>query len=416
MKIAVLVNRFPSLSETFVLDQIRELRKRGHDVDVFARRSASEPARHDHVPDELIGRTEYIEQLPASRLVRVLSGLWLMLRGLFQWPVVVLRSVNVFQYGLSIFSNGPLFQAVPFLRRGPYDLVHCHFGPQGLLANKLRQLGAFSSPIVVSFHGYDLHSFVLEHESDVYDDLFEEGEAFTANTAYSANVLRLLGCPEDRLHIVPEGLDPELFEPPEEYHRKPEQPSSGGRLLSVARLIENKGISFALRAVRLLTEKGWDLHYRIAGDGPKREALEKEVEEFGLTSHVTFLGWQTQEEVRALYHQSDVFVLPSVTAANGDQEGQALVLQEAQLCEVPVVSTLMNGIPEGVKEGETGFLVPEKDVRGLADRIETLLANPERRKEMGRNGRVFVLGKYRIDRVVDRLESVFASVCQVASS
>ena len=104
-----------------------------------------------------------------------------------------------------------------------------------------------------------------------------------------------------------------------------------------------------------------------------------------------------------LYSGATVFCLPSVTAASGDMEGQGLVLQEAQACGIPVVSTLHNGIPDGVLDGISGFLVPEKDPRSLADRIASILSDPALGARMGSAGREFALSKYDIAGLTARL-------------
>ncbi|HPX48257.1 MAG TPA: glycosyltransferase, partial [Treponemataceae bacterium] len=100
------------------------------------------------------------------------------------------------------------------------------------------------------------------------------------------------------------------------------------------------------------------------------------------------------ERVRELYGLAAVFVLPSVTASDGDMEGQGLVLQEAQYCGIPVVSTLHNGIPDGVRDGITGFLVPEKNPELLAEKIIYLFSNEEFAARMGVEGRSFVASRY----------------------
>jgi len=113
-----------------------------------------------------------------------------------------------------------------------------------------------------------------------------------------------------------------------------------------------------------------------------------------IENHVQFLGSVDQGEIVNLYHKSHLFVLASVTASSGDREGQALVLQEAQAVGLPVISTKHNGIPDGVLDGRSGYLVPEKNVEALAQKINYLLDHPECWVEMGRRGREFVENKY----------------------
>jgi colanic acid/amylovoran biosynthesis glycosyltransferase len=122
----------------------------------------------------------------------------------------------------------------------------------------------------------------------------------------------------------------------------------------------------------------------------------------------------TQDEVRELYADSHIFILSSVTAANGDREGQGLVLQEAQAMGLPVLSTLHNGIPDGVLDGESGFLVPEKDADALAEKLTYLIENPENWPEMGLAGRKFVEERYDINKLNDRLVKIYEQILNVA--
>ena len=120
-----------------------------------------------------------------------------------------------------------------------------------------------------------------------------------------------------------------------------------------------------------------------------------------------FPGGLEEDEILEVYRKAHIFVLPSVTASDGDSEGQALVLQEAQAAGIPVVSTFHNGIPDGVLNGESGFLVPERDVDALAEKLEYLIGHPEIWPEMGKCGREFVEKNYNIRRLNRRFAEIY---------
>lgn len=138
-----------------------------------------------------------------------------------------------------------------------------------------------------------------------------------------------------------------------------------------------------------------------------KKKLKSLVERLELKNKVEFLGYVADERLYELYSNSHIFLLPSVTSEKGDREGQGLVIQEAQASGLPVVSTLHNGIPEGVRKGESALLVPERDVDALAEKLEYLIENPERWIEMGRAGRRFVEKKYDIKKLNDKLEEIY---------
>ena len=212
-----------------------------------------------------------------------------------------------------------------------------------------------------------------------------------------------LGCEEKQISVIPVGLH--VCEFP--FRLRTQNPSNPIRILTVGRLVEKKGHLYSIQAIARLIRKGCSIRYTIAGDGPQMADLRQCVVSQGIEQYVTFCGEQTQDKIINLYDRSDIFVLSSVTASSGDKEGQGLVLQEAQACGLPVVSTLHNGIPEGVIDGKTGYLVPEKDIEALTMAIEKLIAEPDRWAEMGRAGREYVNSRYEMKTLINQLTRLY---------
>ena len=204
---------------------------------------------------------------------------------------------------------------------------------------------------------------------------------------------------------MPVGLDLSKYKfSPPKY-----QPGETIRLLSVGRLVEKKGLAFSIQAFAKVALEHPNIEYQIVGDGPLRDRLERLSHDLGVAEKITFLGGKTQDIVRGIYQKSHIFMLPSVTAPNGDMEGQALVLQEAQAIGLPVISTLHNGIPDGVLDGQSGFLVPERDVDSLAEKLLYLIKHPETWHQMGTVGRKFIEKKYDLNMLNDRLVELYRS-------
>lgn len=181
-------------------------------------------------------------------------------------------------------------------------------------------------------------------------------------------------------------------------------------MITVGRLVEKKGIEYAIASVAKVAKKYPNILYRIVGDGALRASLEAQILELGISDCVQLLGWMTQEQVRQLYTDSHIFILSSVTAANGDREGQGLVLQEAQAMGLPVLSTLHNGIPEGVLDRKSGFLVPERDADALAEKLSYLIENPEVWPAMGKAGREYVEERYNIKHLNEQLIELYQNL------
>jgi len=178
--------------------------------------------------------------------------------------------------------------------------------------------------------------------------------------------------------------------------------------------VRSKGLSIAIEAVYLLKTTGLKIAYDVVGDGPMRRELEDQVARCGLHEVVKFHGALVQSNVKRRFDEAHIFVLPSIPSDDG-LEGQGLVLQEAQSMGLPVIGSDWAGIPEGILDGESGYLFPAGDASALADRIRLLIANHRQWPEMGYAGRCFIEAKYDIECLNDRLVVLYKKVCIEAS-
>ncbi|MGH7342643.1 MAG: glycosyltransferase, partial [Candidatus Rokuibacteriota bacterium] len=290
--------------------------------------------------------------------------------------------------------------------RGPYDVAHAHFGPVASDFRFARRV--WRAPLVASFHGYDFSSWPRRHGPDVYRDLFATVDAVTGLNAYTMRRVRELGCPPEKLYRMPMGLDPTEFP----FRERALAIGEPVRLLTVGRMIEKKGMEFSIRAVAGLVRRHPDVRYEIVGDGPLRPAIEALISELDLERVVVLHGARDAAFVRDRMAAAHLFVLTSVTAASGDQEGQAVVLQEAQACGLPVVTTDHSGLPEAIDAGRSGFLVPERDVDALVDRLEHLVSHPDLWASMGRAGRAYVEARFDNRTLLRELEGLYTELVE----
>lgn len=403
MRIAFLVTEFPVISELFIVRQICGLLDRGHEVTIFGEPSGN-PARHERIEQfGLLQRTVFRPAPPRSKPARVRAVLGAARREPPRGMLSMARTLNPLRRGREVLNLRLPFAATGWARAGKFDVVHAHFGPNGVIATDLRAAGCFNAPIVTTFHGHGINVLPGGPGARGYDRLFADCDVFTSNSAFLAKKAVALGCPEDRLRIVRMGV--ELPPQSELAHPAAEGPM---RVLTVARLVPEKGVADSIAAVAQAVAAGASLRYRIIGGGPLEGELRAQVAAAGLEDVVSLTGAASEAEVCAAYAESDLFVLPSIRAADGSEEAQGLVLQEAQAMGVPVLTTRIGGIPEGVDDGESGYLVEPGDVAALGARLTECAADPGLRARLGAHGRALVEDRFDIERLNDQLVQAYA--------
>jgi colanic acid/amylovoran biosynthesis glycosyltransferase len=256
---------------------------------------------------------------------------------------------------------------------------------------------------VVSLRGSDISIYPLgnpEYAQNLKQALSLADKIHCVSQAVQREAASLLGSLEKMFVNYP-SVDTAFFSPLD-------VPRQGNLVVTVSRFHWKKSLPTALMAMALVRRHCPDLRYIIVGDGTSEEKTELafHVHDLGLSEHVRFYGPASAEEVREILAQASVFVLPSVS------EGFSNSTLEAMAMEVPVVVADAGGLPEGVTDGVEGFIVPRRDYRALAERIETLLRNPELAREMGKKGRERVLRQFTLERQIETFLRVYQELAQ----
>jgi colanic acid/amylovoran biosynthesis glycosyltransferase len=396
VKIAFLPGVFPMLSETPVLNQITGLIKRGHEVDIFGDRPrAVEPWHASIDVFGLLARAAYRPDLPPTTLSRWRKSIQILGQSRGEERRALLRSMNVLVHGTRSATGRLPLQSAQFFPVRQYDVIQAGFGEQGLKALRMRRVGALRGRLVTAFRGADLSRYLRSRGSSVYRRLFREGDLFLPVSRAFQSRLEQLGCPPGRIAVHRTGIDLTRFP------FSPEPPAPQLRLVSVGRLVEKKGLEYAMRALKTL-EPGVVQSYTIVGDGPLRPRLEELSRALGLTI-VRFTGAVPQPEVRENLLRADVLLAPSVTASNGDEEGIPNVIKEAMALGRLVISTGHSGIPELVADGETGFLAAERNPDDLATALARLHAHREIWPPILAAARRRIESEYDIERLNEQL-------------
>lgn len=405
MRVCLIARQFPALSETFVVNQALGLLERGHEVVIVPERPALRDPASERVQQS--GLMERVIRHPAisTRLSVWVKDFATLTRGLAVSKGGIARVVRggVFDGRASIKT---MFWAMRLLRTEGVDIVHSHFGPSALFAVAARRANLLSAPIVATVHGSDVTTLPNRGRGDMYRRGFQEVEALTVGSAFIAEKIIQLGAPQSKVQLIPQGIDTRTF-----FWRRRVRPDNRTfTLLTVARLVEVKGVDYAVRAVAAASTHISGLRYLIVGDGPERIRLERLANQLGIHDRVTFLGAQNGDAVLAAYDRSDAFMLSGVQTAAGTAEGQGLAVLEAMATGLPAIVSNVGGLPESVRHDVTGFLVAERDVQGLAHRVVELASQSTRRRAMGRAASADIRERFSLDAYLDRLELTYESV------
>jgi len=290
-------------------------------------------------------------------------------------------------------------------RREKFDIVHVHWPfPHALFGAAARRAG--KCRVICSFYGVELRW--VKSRLPIFKPFvrwaIRSADAVTAISNHTAGEMRELAPRE--VTVIPYGAAlPETTAVP-----RPLTPGlQSMTVLFVGRLVERKGLKYLIEAMKLVREKT-DARLVIVGGGGERAGLESLVKELGLQNAVTFTGFVSSEEKEQYLQGCSAFVLPAVRDAKGDVEGLGTVLLEAMMHHKPVIASASGGITDIVKHEQTGLLVKECDVPGLADAIARLLADPDLSRRLAEQGYQHAVQAFGWDSIIDRTMKLYAEV------
>ncbi len=205
-----------------------------------------------------------------------------------------------------------------------------------------------------------------------------------------------------KIHIVRCGIDTFRFSSSGFYNFK-QKPT----ILSIGRLVEKKGFPYLIKTCKILVDKNIDFQCIIVGDGPQKSYLKQLIKKNNLSKIVTLAGVIFQENIINYLTKTDIFVLPCIQGKDNDMDGIPVALMEAMAMKIPTISTCISGIPELIKNMETGLLVPPKNELALANGIKILTENIELRRKLGEAGRKCVIENYEINKNTDMVINIY---------
>lgn len=372
--VLIYTNRLLPYSETFIRDHGRSLR-RYQPLFVGCRRTEGLP-------------------LAKEELVVVNHGTFL-------------GSVRELRFKLN--GTAPVFVDQLSARRPA--LIHAHFGGCGAVALPLAE--ALHLPLIVTYHGLDAVGTVSGRHKRValtphlyqhrLGRLKQRTDLFLTVTEYMRQVLLDQGFPVEKIRVHNLGIDTTFFTADPSMQREP-------IVLFVGRLIEKKGCAYLIKAMAEVQQQVPGARLVVIGEGPLQASLEQQAA--SCLTHYEFLGRRSPTEVKMWMNRARVFSVPSIVVPSGDREGFGIVFLEAQALGTPSVSFASGGIVESVADGETGFLVPEKDVAALSAQIIKLLQDSSTWDAFSKAGISRVRSQFDMHVQSSKLEAIYDTIVE----
>ncbi len=361
LHILFVVEKFPMIAETTILNQVTGLLDKGHDVHVYstAGKGYLKKVHNDFNKYDLAKRTFYSK--PPSDLSR-------------------------------------------------FDIIYVQFGPLALPFVEKKKKGELKAKLVTCFRGYDLSRYIKQKGTRVYKELFKYGDLFLPVCDYFKDRLIKFGCPASKIITQHSAIDLSRFA---FKARSIRTKTDTIRIISVCRLIEKKGVQYTVEAVGKLLAKYPNIEYTIVGDGPLMRTLRRLARSVRGRTRIKFFGCAKQNEVIDLFRKAHIAILGSTKGPDGNEEGIPNALKEAMAMGIPVVATDSSGIPELVEHGVSGYVVEQRNANALAKKIEYLITHPEIWKKMGQAGRVMVEDEFDVKKMNDRLVKIFRELLVV---
>lgn len=411
-RVIYIVRSWPRLSQTFVVNEVLALERRGVEIAIYSLVRSDEKTVQPQVFD-VRAPVRYLEDELAQPLVRRIK---LQLAALAADPM---RYLHVLLYclrnpslaaGYGDCSTMGCFARAVRIAAGLDTMraagktpvrVHAHFAHDpalvGLLVSQLTGL-----PFSITAHARDLVQIPRESLTTRAAGATTLVTCCQENARYIDSVVPVARRP--RVLVLHHGVDLTRFRPTV---RDPAVPIP--RLVSVGRLVEKKGYDDLLEALAELNDAGLPFSCDIYGDGPLQERLLALLEERNLAERVRFMGARSQERIVQALGDADAFVLTPRVTADGDRDGIPNVLVEAMACGLPVVTTTAGGIPELVRHEGNGLLCDPGDVPAIATAVGRLLTDSGLRATLGAAARTTVEREYDVDAAAEEMERVLLS-------
>ncbi len=397
-KVGYVVSAWPRLSETFILNEVVGVERLGVRLQIFAVKDANDKSAHPKVAEVRAPVT--CLSMKRNHKAIGLASVRLLLRQPVSFCQTGLRALRYRRLGaLRCFFQATYLAEMLF--RESLTHLHAHFAHDPTLVTMFVH---YLTGIPYSFtaHAKDIY---VKTSPELLRDEAQAAEAVVTCTEYNRRYMSAQIGPAGarKLHCIYHGLDLSPFK----FSCRRALASEPMVILSVARLVEKKGLRDLIAAADILRQRDRRFQVEIVGDGPLRQSLEAQVRRLALDDRVKFSGPLPHDELCRVYQRASLFALPCVVAADGDRDGIPNVLLEAMASGIPVVSTPVSGIPEVINSESEGLLVPTNNPASLAEALDRLLHSAELRERLALAARAKIEACFSIEKNSAQLVSLF---------
>lgn len=385
MNILYFLFHFPTLSESFILTEIYELQK-NHDIYVFSLHKPDGNIMHEEFENMNIN-IKYANKPRYRNLKDLCCSEVLNLK--------VLREASFLENprakAINLYYAKQLIKYIKELDT-EIDLIHSHFASpdKSVLIYASSYL---KKPFTITTHAVDIFK-----PSIVTKKALEKSDQIITISNYNKGYIRGKFGVNKPIHIVRAGVRPEKFD------KKFEK---SDHFITVSRLIEKKGLIYALEAFSKVFEKYPKIEYHIIGSGSYNNILRKKAKELGILGNVKFLSNVSDRKLIGEVGSALGFILPCIIANDGDRDGIPVGMMESMALGTPCISTNISGIPELIDNGVNGFLVEPKNPDRIAENVILLIENDDKRRKMGEVARRKIISDFNIKKEAKKLEKIF---------
>ncbi|WP_445717954.1 glycosyltransferase [Flavobacterium sp.] len=402
------VFEFPHLSETFILAQIITAIKLGYDVKIIVVKLLDLDASlyrktliENNILDSIIIE-DY--KIPKNTFFKIFKFVFLLLKHLKK-----IKAILSFYNKQNKFSLTWLYQWNFYeVFNSNNNVFHVQYGTNRNPLDLLKAAGFYKPSLIVTFHGHDaffpINGFIPNN--GYYDNLFTYGDLITANTPYLAKKIVALGCPREKMKIIPVGVDTTFFNS----IGKNKRAEGSLKIITVGRLDPVKGHKYSIEVVNEMVQSGYDIILTIIGEGSERKNLEKLIENYNLKKNVFLLGKKSQDEIRSFLIANDLYVITAVPLCDGRRETQGLATLEAQACGLPVIAFDSGGVKYTIELGKTGFVFDEYDTIGIVTILKKIYLERSMLKEMSANTKKFIDANFSQTYINDIWDNVYQNL------